>query len=97
MIPTDKTLSYKDLAKYKVSPKLLSAKLKSSYVLRYYFCVCGRQTNSGVVEEDVERARETLVNIQGHLVELPLHFLEKENLTPDFDYIINFAPDTLVQ
>jgi phospholipase D1/2 len=71
MIPTDKTLSYKDLEKYK--------------------------TNSGVVEEDVERARETLQKIQGHVVELPLHFLEDEDLTPDFDYMINFAPDTLVQ
>ena len=66
------------------------------YYANTLVCVADRQT-LGVVEEDVERARETLVNIQGHLVELPLHFLEKENLTPDFDYMIKFAPDSLVQ
>ena len=63
----------------------------------YAVCLTHIQTHSGVVDSDVERARETLKKIQGHVVELPLHFLEEEDLTPDSDYIINFAPDSLVQ
>ena len=53
------------------------------------------QKNSGLVGADVDKAREAVLKIQGNIVEMPLHFLEKENLAPNITHIINFAPDAL--
>lgn len=48
-----------------------------------------------MVESDVAKAREAVAQIQGNVVELPLQFLEKEDLTPNLTYILNFAPNSL--
>jgi phospholipase D1/2 len=51
--------------------------------------------NTGLVGADVDKAHEALLKVQGIVVEMPLHFLEKENLEPNVTHIINFAPDHL--
>ena len=58
-------------------------------------CVCVCQKNPGVVGEDVDKARSALEKVQGFVVEMPLHFLETEDLEPNLTHIINFAPDCL--
>ena len=35
-------------------------------------------------------------NIQGNVVEMPLHFLEKEDLTPDLGTVESLAPEKLL-
>ena len=49
-----------------------------------------------MVGTDVVRAKEMLDQTQGYLVTMPLRFLEKENLLPDFGTKESFAPDKLV-
>ena len=53
------------------------------------------QKKVGLVGADVEKAREALLNVQGSIVEMPHHFLEKENLEPNITHLINLAPDSL--
>ena len=52
------------------------------------------QENPGVV--DLEKAKELLAQIQGTVVPMPLHFLEEENLLPEFGTKEALAPDRLV-
>ncbi len=54
------------------------------------------QLNPGLVNEDLEKAKEMLSKTQGALVAMPLRFLEKENLLPDFGTAEALAPDALV-
>ena len=53
------------------------------------------QKDGGLVQSDVDKARTAIAKIQGFVVELPLHFLDKEDLTPNLTYILNFAPNSL--
>ena len=46
------------------------------------------QTNSGLVGTDVDSARVAVKKIQGMVVEMPLRFLEKENLD-------SYVPDAI--
>ena len=53
------------------------------------------QKNGGLVESDVDKARATIAKIQGNVVELPLLFLDEEDLTPNFTNILYYAPKSL--
>ena len=48
------------------------------------------------MESDPDQAREAVKKVEGVLVKMPLLFLEKENLLPDFPSKEAFAPDALV-
>ena len=54
------------------------------------------QKNSGLVGTDVDKSRVAVKKIQGMVVEMPLRFLEKENLEPDIGTVESFAPGKLV-
>ena len=44
----------------------------------------------------MDKSRVAVKKIQGMVVEMPLRFLEKENLEPDIGTVESFAPGKLV-
>ena len=45
---------------------------------------------------DMEKAREIVSEVRGHLVAMPLHFLEDEYLLPDISQREFYAPEKLL-
>jgi len=102
MLPSDKTINYGQLREFRVWISLLfscsSSQLhpKTFEVLFSLSFSLYTQKNGGLIGTDVDKAREALLKVQGSVVEMPLCFLEKEDLLPDFGTLENFAPDRLV-